>query len=77
MIRVYDEIVDFIAGGTTPNSVAEFEPLQATKDRVADLIHKEKTTGLTSDETAELDHFVQLEHLMRLTRLRARTICSQ
>jgi hypothetical protein len=77
MIRAYDEIVDFIAGGTTPNSVAEFEPSQATKDRVADLIHKEKTAGLTADEAAELDHFMQLEHLMRLARARARTICSQ
>ncbi len=77
MIRAYDEIVDFIAGGTTPNSVAEFEPSQATNDRVADLIHKEKTAGLTADEAAELDHFMQLEHLMRLARARARTICSQ
>ena len=65
MTRVYDELVEFIAAGTTPDSVARFEPSQDTKDCVADLVHKEKTVGLTSDESSELDHFMKLEHLMR------------
>lgn len=77
MIRAYDEIVDFIAAGTTPDSVARFEPSQRTKDYVADLIHKEKTAGLTQEESSGLDHFVKLEHLMRLAKARARTRCSQ
>jgi hypothetical protein len=72
MIRAYDEIVEFIAAGTTPEAVVRFEPSQATKDFVADLIHKEKTTGLTEDESSELDHFTKLEHLMRLAKARAR-----
>jgi hypothetical protein len=74
MIRAYEEIVDFIAGGTTPESVARYEASQATKEYVADLIHKEKTVGLSSDEAAELDHFMQLEHLMRLAKARARSL---
>ena len=77
MIRAYDEIVEFIAAGTTPDSVARFEPSQQTKDYVADLIHKEKTSGLTPEESSELDHFMKLEHLMRLAKARARTLCSQ
>lgn len=77
MIRAYDEIVEFIAAGTTPDSVARFEPSQATKDYVADLIHREKTSGLTREETCELDHYMKLEHLMRLAKARARTLCSQ
>ena len=77
MIRAYDEIVDFIAAGTTPDSVARFEPSQQTKDIVADLIHKEKTAALTPEEAAELDHFMKIEHLMRLAKARARNLCSQ
>jgi hypothetical protein len=77
MIRAYDEIVEFIASGTTPDTVAHFEPSQQTKDYVADLLHKEKTTGLTAEESSELDHFIKLEHLMRLAKARARTLCSQ
>lgn len=76
MIRAYDEIVEFIAAGTTPDSVAQFEPSQETKDYVADLIHKEKTCGLTPEESSDLDHFMKAEHLMRLAKARARTHCS-
>jgi hypothetical protein len=72
MIRAYDEIVDFIAAGTSAMDVAAFEASDATKARVAELIHREKTTGLTRDETDELNHFLELEHLMRLTKARAR-----
>jgi hypothetical protein len=76
MIRAYEEIVDFIAAGTTPDAVAHFEPSQETKERVADLIHKEKTSGLNPDETSELDHFLKIEHLMRLAKARARRFCA-
>jgi hypothetical protein len=77
MIRAYDELIDFIAAGTTPEAVAHFEPSQDTKDHVADLIHKEKTIGLTPEESSELDHFMHLEHLMRLAKARARSFGAQ
>ena len=70
--RVYDEIIDFIAMGPSSSSIATFHPSEATKERVADLIAREKTTGLSPDETSELNHYLQLEHLMRLTKARAR-----
>lgn len=76
MIPAYEEIVDFIAAGTTPQTVAHFEPSQQTKDRVADLLHREKTTGLAPDEASELDHYLELEHLMRMAKARARSYCS-
>lgn len=72
MTRAYEEIIDFIAAGTNPNGVVAFEPSEAAKARVSDLIHREKTTGLSVDEAAELDHYLQLEHLMRLAKARAR-----
>ena len=65
--------LEIIAAGTTPDAVARFEASSEAKDRVADLIHREKTTGLTPDETSELDHFVKLEHVMRLAKARARS----
>ena len=71
MSTAYDEIVDFIAA-TNPAAVAAFEASQATKDRVAELIHKEKTVGLDLDEAAELKQFLNLEHIMRLAKARAR-----
>ncbi len=70
--RAYEEVIDLIAAGTTPDSVVAFHPSEEAKQRVADLIYREKTTGLTQDETSELDHYMQLEHLMRLAKARAR-----
>jgi len=72
MIRSYDEIVDFIAAGPSVASVASFEASEATKARVADLVAREKTTGLTPAESADLASYLQLEHIMRLAKARAR-----
>jgi hypothetical protein len=73
MTRVYEEIIDFIAAGTTPSGIVAFQPSEEAKARVADLIRREKTTGLSPEETTELNHYLQLEHLMRLAKARART----
>lgn len=70
--RAYEEIVEFIAAGTTPRSVIDFRPSEAVRDRVTDLIHREKTSGLSPDETSELDHYLQIEHLMRFAKARAK-----
>ncbi len=70
---IYREIIDFIAAGTTPQNLVDFCPSEEAKDRIADLIYREKTSGLTPEETAELNHCLQLEHLMRLAKSRARS----
>jgi hypothetical protein len=72
MTRAYEEIIDFIAAGTSPQSVTDFRPSDEARQRVSDLIAREKSGSLTPDETAELDHYLQLEHLMRLAKARAR-----
>jgi hypothetical protein len=72
MTRVYEEIVDFIAGGSTPGDVAAWTPSQAARDRVAELVEGDKTGELSPDQRAELNHYLELEHLMRLAKARAR-----
>jgi O-succinylbenzoate synthase len=75
--RAYEEVIDFIASGTTPENVVAFRPSESARQRVAELVQREKTTGLTADETSELEHYLQLEHLMRLAKARARQRLSQ
>lgn len=72
ILKAYEEVIEFIAAGTSPGSVIRFQPSEAVRERVADLIHREKSTGISPDEKTELDHYLQLEHLMRLAKARAR-----
>ena len=62
----------FAARATTPKEVIDFHPSEATKERVADLIHRQKVQGLSADETSELNHYLEAEHTMRLAKARAR-----
>lgn len=71
-IKAYQEIVDFIAAGTTPKDVISFRPSETAQERVADLLAREKEGELSPAEKSELDRYMQLEHLMRLAKARAR-----
>jgi hypothetical protein len=70
-IRAYDEVVDFIAT-ESPSRVIAFRPSDATRARVADLVAREKATTLTAEEASELAHYLELEHIMRLAKARAK-----
>ncbi|MGI8503677.1 MAG: hypothetical protein ACR2LR_21480 [Hassallia sp.] len=69
--KVYDEIIDFIAGGTTPQSVIDFKLSNAAQERLEDLVYAHQTGELTPEEKKELDRFLTLEHIMRLAKARA------
>lgn len=69
--KAYEEVVDFIARGGSPGTVVAFRPSEEARTRVAALVAREKTGGLTADEKSELDHYLQLEHIMRLAKARA------
>ncbi|MFN6535211.1 MAG: hypothetical protein RM021_002395 [Nostoc sp. EkiNYC01] len=71
--KVYDEIIEFIAAGTTPQSVIDFKLSDAAKDRLEDLVYRAKTESLTGSEQRELDRFLTLEHIMTLAKAKART----
>jgi hypothetical protein len=70
----YLELVDFIAAGTTPESVVQFRPSLEAQQRLTELIDLAREDRLTADEKAELDHFMELEHILRMAKARARQI---
>ena len=73
----YYEIIDFIAAGTTPEQVIDFHPSHEAQQRIADLLERERDQLLTPEEKAELDHFIELEHILRMAKARARQILSR
>lgn len=72
MLLAYEEFVDFIAAGSTPQAVIDFQPSAETKAYVAELLQRQQSPGLTADETTELQQFLQVEHIMRLAKAKAR-----
>jgi hypothetical protein len=74
--KAYEEVIDFIAAGSSPEGVVGFHPSEEARKQVADLLEKEKSGQLTPEEQSELDRCLQLEHLMRLAKARARRYMS-
>lgn len=70
--NAYEEIIDFFAAGTTPESVAAFRPSNEAVRRVADLIAKSKDETISAEEQSELEDYLQLEHILVLAKARAR-----
>lgn len=72
MTQAYEEIIDFLAGGVTPDSLIAYRPSEEARRRVEDLIRREKSEGLAPEETSELNHYMELNYILTLARARAR-----
>jgi hypothetical protein len=68
----YLEIVDFIARGTTPESVIAFRPSAALQRRVTELNERATDGTISTEERSELEDCLQLEHIMVMAKARAR-----
>lgn len=69
--KVYDEMIEFIAAGTTPQSVINFKLSAAAQERLENLVYRHQTGELTPEEKRELDHFLTLEHIITMAKARA------
>ena len=70
--KSYDEIINFIAAGTTPEAVVAFRPSDSVQQRVAELVERSNDGSISSDEQSELEDYLQLEHIMIMAKARAR-----
>jgi hypothetical protein len=71
---VYLEIVDFFASGTTPQAIIDFKPSPAAQRRAQELLELAKEGQLNPEQESELEHFTELEHILRMAKARARQI---
>ena len=63
--------INFEAAGITPEQILAIRPTEEENQRVEDLVAKKKTEGLTPQEDAELDHYVEQDHVMSMEKIRA------
>ena len=68
MVRVIDQT------GVLVQRLPPFVRRPEAQKRVAELLERQRESELTEEETAELDGFVQLEHILGLARAKAQLI---
>jgi hypothetical protein len=61
---LFDEITDFLASAPSAEAIIAFKPSEALTERLHELLDK-NSQGIIA-ETAELDEFIRLNHLLRM-----------
>src|SRR5271154_2363073 len=64
LAQAFDEILDFLAAGTTAETIAKFRPSEAAQVRVQELVERRDEGQITPAESEELEEYLRLEHLM-------------
>lgn len=67
---VYDELAFFLAS-LSPRRVLAYKVSEKSQSRVNQLLEKNKTAGLTEEESAEMERFMTVEHIVRLAKAKA------
>jgi hypothetical protein len=67
---VYNQIADLLST-LDPAKVIALKPSEEVQNRFAFLVEKKHNNQLDEAEKDELDHFVVLERLIRLAKIRA------
>jgi hypothetical protein len=71
---IYLEFIDFVAAGTTPEEVANFHPSPEAQERLSELLNREREGELDPEQATELAHYIELEHILRMAKAKARLI---
>ena len=69
-LSIFDELAYFLAS-LSPKKVLTFKVSSKVQERVNLLLEKNKTTGLSPDENAEMERFMVLEHIVQLAKAKA------
>jgi hypothetical protein len=69
----YAEVLDFPLNRPTPEAIVAFRISPAAQARIRMLLENNREATLNAAETAELDLYEQLAHLMMLLKAKAHT----
>jgi len=67
----YEFILDFLAGGPSPEEIIRFRPSLETQDRFYSLLQASRERTLTPVEDEELDHYIQIDRMVSLLKAKA------
>ncbi len=66
------DVLDFLAVLPSPEEVLALRPSPALQSRIDTLLEKNRADGLTSEEEEEWQRIESLEHLVRMSKAKAR-----
>jgi hypothetical protein len=64
---VYDELAYFLAS-LSPRKVLQYKASPKAQERVNILLEKNQKDGLNAQESAEMERYMTLEHIIRLAK---------
>lgn len=70
-IKAYDELLDFLASGPSPEKILEFQLSPAAQKRASELLQKNREQELSEADSKELDFYVELGDFLGLLRAKA------
>jgi hypothetical protein len=70
--EVYRYILEFLISRPSPEEIMDFGPTPAMQARATDLLEKNRSGNLSALESAELDEYMRINHL--ITMLKAQTL---
>ncbi|HET7089169.1 MAG TPA: hypothetical protein VFL17_10995 [Anaerolineae bacterium] len=70
--KTYRYILEFLVSQPSPEAVLTFKPTSEMQARVEELLEKNRAGQLSPAESAELDEYVRVDHL--ITMLKAHTL---
>jgi hypothetical protein len=69
---VKDVVTNFLASAPSLEEIAAYRLPDALQERAHLLLDKNRQDSLTGDERAEMDEYVEIDHLMMLVKAKAR-----
>lgn len=69
---VYDDLVGLLVRNTPADDLMAFQLSAEKQQRLDDLLERNRAGTLSPAESAELDTFEQMEHVVRLLKARVR-----
>lgn len=70
-MNAYAEFIDFIVDGMTPEQIIAYKPSTEAQKRVEALVWALKDDSISPDERSELNHHIELEHIIRMAKTKA------
>ena len=70
-LPLYEDVLEFLAGGPSIQQVVEYRPSAAAQHRFSALLKADRQRALSLEEAEELDHYIQMDRMLSLLKAKS------